>query len=389
MRKIVLIINLLVITLFAYGQKKVTLDGYLNDMQTIYHIDNYGWLWENQIHNRLNLNLYPAEWLTLSIQGRTRFINGNTVTAFSGYGSMTGKDAGMTDLSFAKENHYNDKVGSVFTSMIDRAYAELTFGNFVGTIGRQRINWSQTFVWNPNDIFNSYSYFDIDYSERPGSDAIRLQYYTGVASTIELAVKADSSGSVSAAGYYRSTLGGYDYQIIGGVLAEEDLVAGAGWSGFIGNVSFRGELSYFRDLKHFSDTSGNLLASAGLDYTFGESLWLQGEVLYSGFAKKRNISSFIQMFSADMNVKNIGFTEWSLFASLTYPVSPLINVNLAGMYYPLWKGFYLGPSFEFSVVENVAASLILQGFSAELEDPYGTISRQNTAIAYARLKYSF
>ena len=39
---------------------------------------------------------------------------------------------------------------------------------FIATAGRQRINWGQTFVWNVNDVFNAYSYFDFDYKERPG-----------------------------------------------------------------------------------------------------------------------------------------------------------------------------------------------------------------------------
>jgi hypothetical protein len=59
------------------------------------------------------------------------------------------------------------------------------------------------------------------------------------------------------------------------------------------------------------------------------------------------------------------------------------------MYYPDWKGFYLGPSAELSVTNNLSASLIFQGFSAALADPMGITSRQNTYIGYARLKYSF
>jgi hypothetical protein len=131
------------------------------------------------------------------------------------------------------------------------------------------------------------------------------------------------------------------------------------------------------------------MASMGLDYTFSNSLWLQCEVLYSGFAKEFNIYNFLQLFSSDMNVKNIGFTPWSIFGSATYPITPLINVSLAGMYYPDWNGFYIGPSFDFSITNNLKGSLIFQGFSAELKDPFGNTSRQNTAIAYARIKFSF
>ncbi len=389
MKKIFLYLAIVSINYSGFAQDKLTLDGYLNDMQTVYHVEDIGWLWENQVHNRLNINYYPNDWLKFSVQGRTRFLQGNSYSKIPGYGKMLGKDAGWIDLSCAMDGEYNENVAYVFTTRLDRAYAEFSFGDFVGTIGRQRINWGQTFVWNPNDIFNSYSYFDVDYPERPGSDAIRLQYYTGMASNLELVAKIDSANRVSAAGYFRFNTLGYDFQIIGGILSEDDMVLGAGWSGNLSSISFRGELSYFRDLESFADTSGDLLASLGLDYTFGNSLWLQGEILYSGFAKDLKIYNFLQIFSSGMNVKTIGFTEWSWFGSLSYPLTPLINASFAGMYYPDWKGFYLGPSFDFSINNNLKASLIFQGFSAELEDPAGNTSRQNTYIGYGRIKYSF
>jgi len=389
MKRLVPILVLFTFSLSAYGQSKMSLDGYLNDMQTVYHVENIGYLWENQIHNRLDFSYYPFEWLKINFQARTRFIQGNTYSNFPGYGQMFKKDAGLLDLSFSRDGAYNDNSGYIFTSMIDRAYTEVSFGNFVGTIGRQRINWGQTFVWNPNDIFNSYSYFDVDYPERPGSDAIRLQYYTGMASNIELAAKIDSSNRLTAAGYFRFNAAGYDFQVLGGVLSGKDLVIGSGWSGNILNVSFRGEASYFRDLDNFKDTTASFLFSSGLDYTFGNSLWLQTEILYSGFAEQNKIYSFLQIFSSDMNIKNIGFTKWSVFASASYPLSPLLNLAFAAMYYPEWKGFYLGPSLDLSLSDNLRASLIFQGFTAELEDPFGNKDRQNTLIAYTRIKWSF
>ena len=389
MKKIALFLLMQFLVISAFSQKAITIDGYLNDMQSVYHIEDVGWLWENQVHNRLNLNIYPADWLRISLQGRTRFLQGNMNSIFPGYGESIGMDAGWIDATYATDGTYNDDVGYVFTTMLDRAWAEFTFGNFVGTIGRQRINWGQTFAWNPNDIFNSYSYFDVDYPERPGADAIRLQYYTGMASNIEVAAKIDSANRITAAGLFRFNAGGYDFQFLGGVLAEEDLVVGTGWSGNIGTVSFRGEASYFHDLDNFKDTAGVVLATMGLDYTFSNSLFIQGEVLYSSFAKNRTIYNLIQVFGSDMNVKKLGFTEWSVFASLSYPITPLLNGSLAAMYYPEWKGFYLGPSFDISVKDNLAISIIFQGFSVELEDPFGNSNRQNTYIGYAKLKWSF
>lgn len=389
MRRLINILFLLTSFQAGITQSVISLSGYLNDMQTLYHMEQTGWIWENQVHNRLNVNLYPVDWLKASLQVRTRFIQGNAYSFFPGYARMIGRDSGWLDLAVSTDGAYNDKTGYIFTSMADRAYVEFTFGDLVATVGRQRINWGQTFVWNPNDIFNAYSYFEIDYPERQGSDALRLQYYTGIASNIELVAKLDSAGQVTAAGYYRFNTLGYDFQIIGGVLAGKDLVLGTGWSGNISNTSFRGEVSYFRDLDHLADTTGNLLFSAGFDHTFGKSLWVQTEVLYSAFAKDMQMNSFVQLFSTDLSIKRIGFTEWSLFASLSYPINPLLNASLAGMYYPDWKGFYLGPSLELSLGNNMEASMILQGFSAELEDLYGRLQRQSAYIGYLRIKWNF
>ncbi|MEX0988594.1 MAG: hypothetical protein WD052_14035 [Bacteroidales bacterium] len=388
MKRIILLFWLWSCVISGYGQKG-TLDGYLNDMQAFYHMDGVGWLWENQLHNRLNLDLYPTEWMKISIEGRTRFLQGNTFSGFPGYAEFSGKDAGWIDLTYSHGNSYNEKIGYLFTSKADRLYTEFSAGNFVGTVGRQRINWGQTFVWNPNDIFNTYSYFDVDYPERPGSDAIRLQYYTGMTSNLELAAKIDSANRITAAGYFRFNALGYDFQFIGGILEEEDLVLGAGWSGHIVNTSFRGELSYFHRMDTFTDTTGHILVSAGLDHHFENNLWLRTELLYSGFAKALDIHSFLQLFSTDMNIRNIGFTTWSIFSSISYPVTPLINLSLAGMYYPEWRGFYLGPSIDFSLSDNLSATLIIQEFSAELEDFSGITSRQNTFIGYGRIKWSF
>jgi hypothetical protein len=358
-------------------------------MQTIYHVEGTGWLWENQVHNRLNLDLYPADWLSLTLQARTRFIQGNTYTNFPGYAEMIGRDAGWMELALSTDGTYNQSAGYVATTMLDRAYAEISLGNFVGTVGRQRINWGQTFAWNPNDIFNAYSYFDVDYPERPGSDAVRLQYYTGITSAVELAAKLDSAGKATAAAYFRFNTLGYDFQVIGGVLSGEDLVLGTGWSGNIALTSFRGEVSYFRSLENFADTTGDLMVAAGVDHTFRNSLWLQAEVLYSAFAADMQVYNFMQLFGTDMNIKRIGFTEWSLFASLSYPINPLLNASLAGMYYPDWKGFFLGASVDLSLGNNLKTSMIFQGFSAELEDLQGNTARQNTFIGYLRLKWSF
>lgn len=370
------------------AQDKVSFDGYLSDMQSTYKIPELGWLWENNLHNRMNFHFYPTNWLTGTVQLRNRMIIGNTVSKFPGYSESVGSDNGWMDLSFTSDGKINNSAGYVLNSNIDRVWLQFTLGKFEAKIGRQRINWGQTFVWNPNDIFNSYSYFEVDYPERPGSDAIRLQYYPGMASTIELAAKIDSAEKVTAAAYFRTNAFKYDFQILGGVYNSEDLMLGIGWSGNIWETAFRGEISYFKDLNNFSDTTGYLMVSSGIDYTFSNSLMIQAEVLFSEFARALDINNFLQFYAGNLDVKNLGFTEWSFFTSVSYPITPLITGGFAAIIYPEWKGFYLGPNFDVSIVRNLDFSLILQYFTAEFE-VNGIASRDNNLFGFMRLKWSF
>jgi hypothetical protein len=366
--------------------KVLTLNGYLSGMQTVMFQDiNKDWLTENLFHNRLNFQLYPFKNLTASVQFRNRLIYGETVSNTPGYADMIGKSNGWADLSFNISSGDN----YVLNTAIDRLWIQYTAGNFETTVGRQRINWGQTLVWNPNDIFNVYSYFDIDYIERPGSDAIRLKYYTGFTSSLELTAKIDSSEKITAAGLFHFNIRGYDFQFLGGILEEEDYVAGIGWSGNISNAGFRGEATYFHDIENFQDTTGLIMASAGLDYTFKNSLLWQLEFLYSN---KPFIPSggFMGYYNSPLNVKALAFTKYSLFTSVNYPFTPLLQGSFACMYFPKLKGFFAGPSVTYNMMENIDLSMFLQFFSGEMKDPLTLeTNRENITIAFLRLRWNF
>lgn len=390
MNRILLILTVLLLSYShgVSGQDKFSMDGYISDMQTFYTMEDR-WLWENTFMDRFNFKVYPSSWLSGSIQIRSRIITGSTLRKIPGYTEVLRQDPGLVDMTFLSSGNLGDSAGFALASTIDRLWLQFTFGNLEITAGRQRINWGQTIVWNPNDIFNSYSYFEVDYPERPGSDALRLQYYTGNASSLELAAKLDSARRVTTAAYFRFNTLGYDIQLIGGVYQEEDLVLGTGWSGNLGPTAFRGELSYFRALNQFSDTTGYLMASTGFDYTFSNSLWIQVEGLYSAFAKEMDLNSFLQFYGSNMDVKSLGFTDWSFFTSLSFPFTPLFTGSFAGIWYPEWKGFYLGPSLDVSLNNNMELSLIFQHFTARFNKASGSSSREKNTFGFLRFKWSF
>jgi hypothetical protein len=389
MLKYILIFIALVITGHANAQdgsknRNWTLDGYISSMQSVMVIDsldNY-WLNDYLLHNRLNFHWFPNNSFSVKIELRNRFMYGDQLKGDEdgSYKKSLEEDKGMVDMAWniAKDKSY------VLNTMIDRAYVQYTHKKVEVTVGRQRINWGQTFVWNPNDIFNTYSFFDFDYPERPGSDAVRIQYFTGMASVTEFAIKSDSTGNITAAGLFKFNKFKYDIQVLGGILNGEDVTLGLGWSGNIKNIAFRGEMSYFHPYRDYRDTTGLYFLSLGMDYSFSNSLYLQFEALYRQIPENFNIENFLEFYSGPLSVKNLSFTEYNFFVQAGYPFNPLLSGNLAFMYFPQLKGYYLGPSISFSLTDNLDFSFYFQLFSGKFGG-----KRQTFNLGFMRFKYKF
>ncbi len=366
----------------AFAQEKpspVTLNGYITTMQSaMFDTLSDPVIYENLLHNRLNFRIYLTEDITFAAEFRNRLFTGDMVKSYPGYSDMIGTDEGWVDMSWniADENSF------LLNTTIDRLWLDLNFNKFQTRIGRQRINWGQTFVWNPNDIFNAYSFFDFDYIERPGSDAVRIQYYPTFSSTLEIAAKIDSDDDITAAGLYRFNKWGYDIQFIAGYSNSSDIIAGTGWSGSIGTVSFRGEGTWFQPVENFSDTSGTIIFTTGFDKIFENNSTAQLQVMYCN--NPLELNNFTSFYSGNLSAKDLAFSEFSAFGQFTWAATPLMNISLSAMWFPDLDGYFAGPSFDYSLAQNVDFSLIWQHFNAEMA---GTKTRIN--LAFLRVKYSF
>lgn len=343
------------------------------------------WISNHYLHNRMNLFAYPLEGLKASMQIRNRLFYGDYIADVPGYKSMLSADNGWIDLSAnLLENDH-----AVFNTAVDRFWLEYTFLDLEIKAGRQRINWSQTFAFNPNDIFNTYSFFEVDYPERPGSDAVKVTWYPSYTSTAEGAISLDSAKQITAAGFYRFNQWSYDFQFLGGILKEQDIVLGTGWSGSIRGAGFRGELSYFHPTENMADTTGILVTSVSLDYMFDNSLYLQLETLYNQLPPESG-NGFLQVFSQPMSVKTLSFTEYNLLLNASYPVSPLVSTTLSTIWYPKMDAFFAGPSLQVSITDNLGASLFWQTFYGEFPTLADTSPKKAAFhFAYLRAKWNF
>jgi hypothetical protein len=359
--------------------KFLTLNGYLSTMQSVMFDSLSGpFVNENLLHNRLNLKGFINENITFAAEFRNRLFTGDMVRSGRSYSEMTGSDQGWVDMSWNILN----KQSFFLNTTIDRLWMDFNYGKFQARVGRQRINWGQTLVWNPNDIFNAYSFFDFDYVERPGSDAVRLQYYPSSSSAIEIAVKADYQDNLTAAALYRFNKWGYDLQFLAGYVNSEDLVAGAGWSGALGSVSFRGEASWFQPADKFSDTTGMGLFTIGFDKAFKNNSMAQLQVMYCN--NPPDLNGFSTLYSGNMSTKNLAFSRFSAFGQYSYPVTPLLNLSVSAMWFPDLKGYFAGPSVDYSLAENVDFSLFWQHFDSEINN-----DRIRINIGFLRVKFSF
>ena len=381
-KKIFIILAAAALSIVCLPQEKkaaITLNGYLTTMQTVIFDSLSGpFLNENLLHNRLNFKGYINNNITLAVEFRNRLFTGDLVRFGSSYTGLIGLDEGVVDMSW----NVVEKQSFLLNTTVDRLWLDLHYNKIQVTAGRQRINWGQTFVWNPNDIFNTYSFFDFDYVERPGSDALRLQFFPSSSSAAELAAKVDNDNDVTAAGLFRFNRWGYDFQFLAGLVNSEDVVIGAGWTGSIGKMSFRGEGSWFDQYEDFPGNKSTILITTGLDRVFKDNSIAQVQVMYCN--NPIELGDFNSFYSGSLSAKNLAFSRFSAFGEFTWAVTPLLNLTISSMWFPDLKGYFAGPSLDYSLAESLDFSLVWQHFDAIMSG-----DRTKINLGFIRLKYSF
>ncbi len=383
MKKLLLILLLFLSAngLLAQKTHKFTATGFLEYLNTTWAPEHTTWTNLSNVYNRLDLHWYPVKTLEFSAGIRNNFNFGPMMADYYPfYADALLKDYGWVNMTFnlAKDSSY------LMYTNIDRLYMKWTLKKFELTIGRQRINWGINMVWNPNDIFNTYNYFDFDYVEHPGSDAVLMQYYTGDFSSLQLAAKLDHNNQLTAALMYKFNAHNYDFQFLGGVM-QKDIVLGMGWSGQIKSVGFTGEASYFRNLDRFADTTGQLVASVSANYTFPNQIYLNGSFIFNstGTTGPAGRGNFFML--ENMSPKTLTRSKFDVFGEISYPVTPLLKADISCIYNPNDKSVFAAPSLNLSLTENLDLYVMGQLFFGKSQTEFGDYGQ----MYYVRLKWSF
>lgn len=330
--------------------------GYIKELPYLQFAEHRTTTFDNIVNLRLNLTANLTKSTRMVLELRNRLMLGETYRGDLGTAESFNNDYGWLDLSLCSAVEGSNGLVHV---MADRLFLEHNGGKWQFRAGRQRINWGINLVSNPNDLFNTYSFFDFDYPERPGSDAVRIQYYVNSLSHTEIAfAPADHIRDAVGAFLYSMNFKGYDVQLITGYYHDRLVIAG-GWAGNIRKAGFKGEISTFVDFQK-SDRQTDVVAAVSGDYLFGNSLYLVVEALYNGGYEPGEypVAGLLRPLSAD----NILFSQYAVTSSVTYPFSPVFGGTLSMMDLPDIHAFFIAPSFTWSLYEDFDVSLGSQVF---------------------------
>ncbi len=395
LRRLLFLLTLLPMIVSAQ-QKSYDLSGYvkyLSSSSTYPSID--GRLYDQLLHARLNTDWYPTNSIRGALDVRARAYYGGSVEKIPEFSNLI-----QTKYDYASLDAilWNEKK-SVAYAQIDRLWLDYSVNKLEATIGRQRIAWGTALVWNVIDLYNPKSVLDFDYEEKPGADALRLQYYTGAVSKVEFAAQpAKSAKRAIIAGLYSINAFQYDFYGIAGV-RENRWVAGGAWAGSILKAGFRGEFlisespdKATRTLpnRHHAIFGSSILATdhpvfSGVfsaDYTFPNSFYIHTEGLYNSNGKTENAGLF-QQESLDAGM--LSPSRWSLYQEFAYDVTPLMRATVFAIWNPNDKSGIIVPMVTRSLKTNLDLLLIGLIGSGKQYSEYGESGKS----FYLRLKYSY
>lgn len=375
-----LILNMLSLTnLLAQDTTtpKFYLNGYLKALQTstidkIVRKDFSSQL----VHNRLNLKWKPNNTISVNSELRNRLFFGEQISITPNFVNQLRNSSDYFNLQKIWINNKN----VVFISNIERLFVDIKKKKWNARFGRQRVNWGIATTWNPNDLFNAYNFLDVDYEERPGSDAVKFKYLISDFSNVEFVYsKTSSNKNISVAKYFTNKWN-YDIQFIAG-LYNGNTTIGAGWAGNIKEAGFKGEIQYY-----FSDMNraDQLNTTLELDYMFKKGWYLNLGALYNSIGLNKALGNLNEL-NLNLVAKNLMPTRYSYIFTARKQLTPISLAGFSIVYAPKVNMVICMPSFSYNIANKFDADFIFQSFYVQNQASI----QHTTSNAILRFRYSF
>lgn len=262
----------------------------------------------------------------------------DTLTTGDGYEEFAFTFLGDASLFYDSNEDQIDDTLSIY-----RMYGSYDGDRVRLIAGKQRIPFGVGKIWTPVDIFNPIDSTKIETDEREGTDSIRGEYSLNDLSIID-ATLSENKGALRLKGFLE--LG--DVALITQYDTEQNLAI-LGWelegdpTGTGIELRSEGGLYYNRDS---DDTT--VQAIVGCEYGFPNSLILIGEIYHDG----------------QQNEQSLGF-------SMSYQANMLTIINLLTIVNLEDESFFLAPSLQYSISDEMTLDAGLFINSGDSGTTYG------------------
>lgn len=308
---------------------------------------------------RLKLDAKPLSSVGIEVQYDNELLLGNYIGT-----TQYAATSARVETSFDLQREYATRSDLVARHALYRAIVSWSGTSTDVRIGRQRIALGTGFFWSPMDLLNPIDPTRLERDYRAGADAVLVEQQLGAIGRVS-GMYSPATGRMKAmgAGYLHGNLRGTDYSVLVGSF-HGDLVLGTDFSGSVGGLGLRGELTTTRP------DSGSRYARAlfGADYGFENSVKLTVETSYNG----RGTSDPTRY---DVNAVIAGgalnLARWYAGAALTYDVTPLVKASGYAVVNADDGSTVLWPQLEWSARPDLDLTIGVQHFAGGTRSEYG------------------
>lgn len=343
------------------------LKGYINYRLNGYFVQGESDVLDHSLQQRFNYEYrFNPHW-RFNAGMRNRIIQGGSPET-DNYADWFGRDPGYLELSA----NWMEERNVVGNSQFDRVYHTWQQDDWLVRGGRFRVNWGMTTIWNPNDIFNTYSVYDTDYAERPGTDGLLIGRKLGFASGAELVFSPAEQPELNryAARYYFNQKG-WDVQLLVGRAARDNVV-GLGFAGSVLDAGVRGETSYFASAgpSGDADVKDTAVSSLEADYSFSSQRnWsIRAGVLHT--SSPYTAESLAAYLTQPLSTRTLSFTRFTGYAEVGFDLTPLNRSTVSVIGYQD-RSVYFSYTNQYSLADNWQLTASIQRFGGSGTSLFG------------------
>ena len=312
---------------------------------------------QGYLHARHNFSWRSADRsLQFRLGLRTRVFYGDQVAFTPGFAEGLAADRGVWDGSWNWWESADFK--GLGNTLFDRALISWQHGQWRVDAGRQRINWGRHSIWNPNDLFNAYNFWDFDYAERPGTDALRVRRGVGASGMNEVEFAARPGSAKQAplvGGIFRWNRWGVDGQILG-AWYERTWAAGGALSTGWGPLAFKVEGTVFGPGEAWGD-SVIVTGALGVEATWGE-----GNFVQLGLLQTPGVESATGSLTAGVPEawQLLPFKRSALLSYMTAIFHQRAQLGIATLWVPQSNTVLAMPTLTMDLARDVTAGVVVQ-----------------------------